>query len=803
DGEGGRRREDVEPGALVAWTVATASSIRTSGSTAVALLGVGVVRAAVQRRSVRSLILWALAINGAWLAFRIQTYADLLPNTFHLKAFTELEEGGRFAAGVRYLFEATAPYGTLPVATGGVALLLARRSRVPERLALIGIALAVAAPVVQTGGSSMHYYYLAFPITLSLLALGGLVEELRPRWAGAALAALLVAWTGARYPATLSGHPVLGDERQAVLPAADVVTDPSFFRRRPPLEGQWPEPDAMRAYADGLRANGYASWTDSGWCNAIYANFDVRSVHPYGLTDAVLSRVRTPEVKRGHKPALAALAVDLIEVQRRAVARGERIGRDTYTDAILGGTAPRWMDANARAIGLAQAKAFSGDWSFLGKLQLALMAVPAIELPLTAEEAAPEGFWYAARPASRPRGPRLDGLGYAGAVERDRGGWTGARVLDADGVAPGLNLYSSGHAPEARLVDANGALVHRWALPYDSIPGAPPLDHTSQLGWRRVRLLDDGSLVALHDGLLALKVDRDSNLVWWYGGRAHHDLDVAADGSIWTLARRVARVPEITERAPILDEGIVRLSTNGEPEYELRLVDAFRGTPWMPLLQDAAETDRVEIELDGERALDLFHANSIRVLDGSIDHPAFTAGRILLCLRELNALCVVDPEAGRVVWFSTGPWRSPHDPRPTGRGTFTLFDNRGGPGGLSRVLELVPDASDPLRVWGPSAGLDSPICGTARPLPGGNLLVTESTGGRALEVDPSGKTVWSFRTPHRAGPTADWIAVLYEVERVQSRDALPWLEAGRADPGAGVDAPGGAAAPSAAPPGDG
>jgi hypothetical protein len=48
--------------------------------------------------------------------------------------------------------------------------------------------------------------------------------------------------------------------------------------------------------------------------------------------------------------------------------------------------------------------------------------------------------------------------------------------------------------------------------------------------------------------------------------------------------------------------------------------------------------------------------------------------------------------------------------------------------------------------------LDSVIRSYATRLANGNTLVTESNGGRILEVTPEGETVWEFVNPVRGGP---------------------------------------------------
>ena len=51
----------------------------------------------------------------------------------------------------------------------------------------------------------------------------------------------------------------------------------------------------------------------------------------------------------------------------------------------------------------------------------------------------------------------------------------------------------------------------------------------------------------------------------------------------------------------------------------------------------------------------------------NIDNPAFEEGNLLLSARMLDAIFVLDPKLGRVVWAQRRPWLRQHDP-PLGRG---------------------------------------------------------------------------------------------------------------------------------------
>lgn len=393
------------------------------------------------------------------------------------------------------------------------------------------------------------------------------------------------------------------------------------------------------------------------------------------------------------------------------------------------------------------------------------------------------GFWYVARDDALRAAREQQSFGAVGYADGYvwAGGSTGVVHFDESRAQPGYNLYSSGHGSEAFLLAMDGTPLHRWAFDYDDLPGVPPMEHVTQLGWRRVRMLDDGSLLAIHGGLALLKLDSSSELQWVHAGGEHHDLEVAPDGRIVTLTRRPGELEGLLPGRRVVLEFLEILSEDGEQLQEISLFDAFRETPWMIELESAlggAHRD-LSITMDGADARDVLHSNSVQVLDGAHEEmdPAFAEGNVLVCLRELNAFVVIDPRREKVVWFLQGSWLYPHDARLTEHGTLTLFDNAGH-GGYSQVSEF--DLSSGERLWSyggdPPATFYSIFCGVAAKLPNGNVLATESCNGRALEVTPSGDVAWAFHSPHRAGPDGDLVAVLFEVERLPPPAVEGWLD---------------------------
>jgi len=394
------------------------------------------------------------------------------------------------------------------------------------------------------------------------------------------------------------------------------------------------------------------------------------------------------------------------------------------------------------------------------------------------DPALPSGFWFAAEPR-----PDID-LGHIGYAEGTRpsvpGAAEGAEIHDPSALAPGLNLYCSGHAPEARLIDAEGVTVRRWSVDYDSLAGVPPLRHSTQRAWRRVRLMPDGGLLALHEALVLLRLDAESRVLWSVGLGAHHDFDVDREGRVHLLVRRAVEVPAIAGGRTIVDDGVAVLGPDGTLLRQVSILAAFAASPWAFALDEAAVNPRGRSLDPGDGlARDLMHVNAYNLLE---DVPpgmpaAFVPGRALISLRELDALAVLDLESETIVWFLRGALDGPHDPEVDSEGKLWVFDN-GLQRGWSRAVRLDPHTGRELAQWPRTRdeSFHSEVCGALQLLPGGNLLLTESTAGRAFEVTPDGKIAWTFASPHRVqGPNGPLIACLFEVERIAPEQLPPGL----------------------------
>ena len=325
---------------------------------------------------------------------------------------------------------------------------------------------------------------------------------------------------------------------------------------------------------------------------------------------------------------------------------------------------------------------------------------------------------------------------------------------------PGLNFYVSGHGPEATLMTLDGEVLHTWRKPIREIWPDRTFDdrRPEHQFWRRAALLDDGAILAIYEGHGLVKLDRDSEVLWAWDGGAHHDLEVLDDGRIWVLSREGRLIPTLHPR-PILVDFATLLDADGTVLRQISLLDAVLDSGAGALYRQSDKP-----------AGDIFHTNSLTLLDGtgSDRNPAFAEGRILLSMRRLSALMVLDPTTEEMVWWHTGAFREQHDPKVLPHGDLLLFDNLGETGDRSTVLQL--DLQTHEARWSyqgtPEAPFFSRFCGTAERLENGNTLITESSQGRVFEVTDSGRIVWTFHNPERAGEADQYVAIVPELLRL-------------------------------------
>ncbi len=259
------------------------------------------------------------------------------------------------------------------------------------------------------------------------------------------------------------------------------------------------------------------------------------------------------------------------------------------------------------------------------------------------------------------------------------------------------------------------------------------------------------------------KMDRDSHVLWKCRDNYHHGVDVGEDGTVYAISTEVLdAMPHGMEYipTPCLNDVVDVLSPEGQRVKRIRLLEAFRDSPYAPLLcmlerskmygqaSPPAPPGVVTTPpfVDEPRRRDVLHLNAVKVLSRALapHFPIFKAGQLLVSPRNLDAIAVLDPNSEKVVWAARGPWRAQHDPSFLANGHLLLFDNMGSPHG-SRVLEYDPQ-TQAFPWWYPGANgipFYTRLRGMSQRLPNGNTLIVNSDGGEVFEVTPGREVVWS------------------------------------------------------------
>lgn len=329
-------------------------------------------------------------------------------------------------------------------------------------------------------------------------------------------------------------------------------------------------------------------------------------------------------------------------------------------------------------------------------------------------------------------------------------------VHDAEKVAPGLTLVTSlsekGH-PHAKVIDRDGNTIHYWSIdwfklwpdethiPEDYKYLAPPGPHI-----HGVQMMDNGDLVFNMERAGLFRLSPCGETVWKLPRMTHHSLFVDEDKNIWVPGLDWGQEvdPDLYRYTPdFKDFKILKVSPDGELQKEWRLYDILRDNGLTSLIYMSSQNNSSPITSG-----DTLHLNDLEVYPRSMPQGFFKAGDIMMSLRNINAVLVFDPEMKFKTIFM-GPFVRQHDPDFIGPDRIAIFDNFNHTMRTkeerSRIIEMSVNSLDEDVIFEGTEKQPffTSIMGKHQKLSNGNYLVTESTKGRALEVQGD-KVVWEY-----------------------------------------------------------
>jgi hypothetical protein len=351
----------------------------------------------------------------------------------------------------------------------------------------------------------------------------------------------------------------------------------------------------------------------------------------------------------------------------------------------------------------------------------------------------------------------------------------GARVYDRGAMAPGLTLVTSswrdfGWAPGFRLIDSEGNVLHQWRTDASEIWPEPP--HKDR--WRGLfngpdsyphgsYLFENGDVVFNIERMGLVRMNAAGEVLWTLPYRTHHSVFRDEDGNFWVCGatwieddeegrKRAADYPGL--ELPCIEDHLLKVSPDGELLRDISVLKVLYESGNQHLFWKIAK----------RQTSDLTHLNDVEVLGAELadQYALFDAGDILFSLRRTHTVCVIDGDTEAVKWLSTGPFMEQHDPDFLGDGLIGIYDNNSDGTeatahlGGSRIIAVKPDCQK-TRVLYPrsdSQRFFSGHAGKFQRCSNGNLLLTEATGARVLEVDSEGRLLW------------EWINEPYDEKRV-------------------------------------
>lgn len=345
----------------------------------------------------------------------------------------------------------------------------------------------------------------------------------------------------------------------------------------------------------------------------------------------------------------------------------------------------------------------------------------------------------------------------------------GVRLEETEMMQPGLTLITSsweasdGLTAGLRLIDKQGRTVHEWKVDRKQIFPDSALGIRGGAPTRRILngslLLPNGDVLVNVNYVGTVRLDACGRVQWISAEGNHHSVEQAADGTFWIPG--TSQTLRTTSPAhpngfpgfddPVYLDWILRISEDGRLLDKINVLDLLYAND---LERYISKVSQPQAGTDGPRKNDITHLNDVEPLPPALaeEYPLFETGDLLISLRNLHLVLVFDPESKKVKWHASAPLIQQHDPDFARDGWIGVFDNnedftaRGTMLGGSRIVALQPH-TDSVEVRFPtpqSAPLYTDVWGKWQQLENGNMLLTESSAGRVVEVAPRGRTVWEW-----------------------------------------------------------
>lgn len=300
----------------------------------------------------------------------------------------------------------------------------------------------------------------------------------------------------------------------------------------------------------------------------------------------------------------------------------------------------------------------------------------------------------------------------------------------------------------------------------------------------RCLFLDDGSLIASRSDTYSFyRADKTGKILWRHKIHSHHQMN-------FDLERK--HVLLLTGKAREFNGRKIRFDRIEKYDLDGKLISAF----------DFFKNHKLLIELSGKKPgfvwtvsnlkanpapFEFLHTNSVYEIPDNptaAKIPAFQKGNFIVDVNGLELMFILDKKLEKILWHlkqkaPPGEEASYHDVQVLPSGKMLIYNNRafeagvkGKPFGAIEEFDPVTGETVTLYKSSPTSEFAPFWNGGVQLLQNGNILISDTTrGGRAFEVDRSGKTVWSMNHPV-VDPVTNRPTDFQQVKRLDLREFL-------------------------------
>ena len=357
---------------------------------------------------------------------------------------------------------------------------------------------------------------------------------------------------------------------------------------------------------------------------------------------------------------------------------------------------------------------------------------------------------------------------------------------DPTAAETGLTLVTAVNADqilEARVLELDGMPVQTWSI--DWFPLWPNADHVPDIFMPKQQpgthihgavIMGNGDLVFNFEYQGMMRLDVCGDVVWRLPYQTHHSIDVdERTGNLWASGRIFHDKvdPRFPNHMPTFAEPtVLEVSPEGEILKEISIIELLQKNDLHGLLHigNFGGIQRGSATTTG----DTLHLNDVEVFPPTLKAGRFKPGDLMVSLRNIHTVLVFDPDTDEIIYRQSGGFVGQHDPDFIDGDRISVFDNAVAIGEdaarESRVVILSgADAFAEPEVYfkgSEASPFYTDVMGKHQWLPNGNLLLTESTNGRAFEIDSHGEIVWQHVNLVDDG---GWVGLVDEAQRLPRR----------------------------------